>query len=75
MKIEIDTETFDFSYQNEEFIKASTHYWKLLKGEDDGLNGEELLKASEKEQALNEFRMRAFKFYCLNIKSKLCLQK
>lgn len=67
MKIEIDTDTFDFAYENKAFLKMSSHFYKLCNGEDDGLNGKELLEDSQKESALNDFRTRAWKFYVYGI--------
>lgn len=66
MKVEIDTDGFDFAYENRAFIKMSGHFWKLCNGQDDGLDGKQLLEDSYKESALNEFRLRAFKFYTGN---------
>lgn len=63
MKIEIDTDTFDFAYENKDLLKMVNHFRKLCDGEDDGLNGKQLLEASQKEQALNDFRTRAWKLY------------
>lgn len=65
MKIEIDTETFDFAYENKDLLKMINHFQKLSDGIDDGLDGKVLIEASQKENDLNEFRTKAFKFYCL----------
>ncbi len=65
MKIEIDTETFDFAYENKDLMKMINHFQKLSDGIDDGLDGKVLIEASQKENDLNEFRTKAFKFYCL----------
>jgi len=66
MKVEIDIDGFDFAYENKAFIKMSSHFRNLLSGEGDGLDGKQLLEDSYKESALNEFRLRAFKFYTGN---------
>lgn len=65
MKIEIDTETFDFAYENKDLLKMINHFHKLADGINDGLDGKMLIEASQKENDLNEFRTKAFKFYCL----------
>ena len=39
MKIEIDTETFDFAYENKDLMKMINHFQKLSDGIDDGLDG------------------------------------
>ena len=63
MKIEIDTETFDFAYENKAFLKMCNHYDALLNGINDGLDGKVLIEESRKESALNEFRTSAFTYY------------
>lgn len=63
MKIEIDTETFDFAYENKSFLKMVNYYSALLNGINDSLDGKILIEESRKESVLNEFRTRAFTYY------------